>query len=73
VTLDSTGVLAAWLLVLDALSKGSADRGPTVSVAVDGFDSDPVSIFPMNHAGTQPLSPVSDLILLYQRGTALEP
>jgi hypothetical protein len=53
------------LVVLSALlSRSSGGRGAALKVAVDGFDSEPLSILPMNHAGTHPLSPVSDLILL---------
>lgn len=57
-------VVLAPVVVLDALSRGSADRGPAVNVAVEGLDSEPVSSLPMNQAGTQPLSPVSDRILI---------
>lgn len=45
---------------------GSADLGPAVNVAVEGLESvpePPPPSFPINQAGTHPLSPVSALIL----------
>ncbi len=61
---DMGETCAAWLpaRVYDASGASAVRPGPVVALGVAGvFPDADVGTFPMNHEGTQPLSPVSSL------------